>query len=367
MSDVPQGPGWWQASDDKWYPPPRPAMPGEEAADGTPAETQPFAPPGGPPSGPPGGMPPAAPPFDTSPGYGAPLGGPPGVGGPPGTGPYGVPPQGGGAGNRTPLFVALGVVAAAVLVGLIIVLSGGGDDDPETEETRSTETTSGQSTTTEGGGGGGGGSTTTTEGSGGGGGGGTSGVESVEVVDSGFSMVRDFANDLVASYGFVLENTGSEDQTDLQVSVALYDANDTVVGSGSHTVAILRAGERIGMGDTPLDALSAEVATMEVQVGESGFPATTVPDGTFTVSGISVSSDEYGTEAAFTVESTYSEQVDSPYVYAVFRNAGGDIVGGGFSFLDFVPANGRVAGTVTSYTPLPDASTAEVYVDQGYL
>ena len=32
MSDVPQGPGWWRASDDKWYPPPRPTMPGEEAA-----------------------------------------------------------------------------------------------------------------------------------------------------------------------------------------------------------------------------------------------------------------------------------------------------------------------------------------------
>jgi hypothetical protein len=314
---------------------------------------------------------PAAPPYDTSPGFGAPLGGPPGPGGPggpgaPGTGPYGVPPQGSGAANRTPLFVALGVVAAAVLVGLIIVLSGGGDDDPETEETRSTESTSGQSTTTTGGGGG---STTTTAapGGGGGGGGGTSGVESVEVVDSGFSMTRDFADDLIASYGFVLENTGTEDQTDLQVSVALYDADDTVVGSGTHTIAILRAGESIGMGDTPLDALSADVATMEVQVGESGFPATSVPDGTFSVSGISVSSDEYGTEAAFTVESTYSEQVDSPYVYAVFRDAGGAIVGGGFSFLDFVPANGRVAGTVTSYTTLPDASTVEVYVDQGYL
>src|SRR2546423_15608265 len=26
MSDQPQGPGWWQASDDKWYPPPAPAQ-----------------------------------------------------------------------------------------------------------------------------------------------------------------------------------------------------------------------------------------------------------------------------------------------------------------------------------------------------
>src|SRR5918998_2224919 len=32
MSDTPQGPDWWQASDDKWYPPPRPEMPGDADA-----------------------------------------------------------------------------------------------------------------------------------------------------------------------------------------------------------------------------------------------------------------------------------------------------------------------------------------------
>ena len=32
MSDAPQGPDWWQASDDKWYPPPRPQMPGDAPA-----------------------------------------------------------------------------------------------------------------------------------------------------------------------------------------------------------------------------------------------------------------------------------------------------------------------------------------------
>jgi hypothetical protein len=56
MSDTSQGPGWWQASDGKWYPP----------------EQAPGAGPAGPP---PGGPPPG---YGTPPAYGAPAGGPAG-------------------------------------------------------------------------------------------------------------------------------------------------------------------------------------------------------------------------------------------------------------------------------------------------
>lgn len=59
MSDTSQGPGWWQASDGKWYPP----------------EQAPGATPGTPPSDPSAyGAPPA---YGTPPAYGAPAGGPP--------------------------------------------------------------------------------------------------------------------------------------------------------------------------------------------------------------------------------------------------------------------------------------------------
>lgn len=75
MSDVSQGPGWWQASDGKWYPP-------EQAAGAAPA----AAPAGFPPAGPPPGSPPAGygipgPTYGDiagggAPAYGAPVGGP---------------------------------------------------------------------------------------------------------------------------------------------------------------------------------------------------------------------------------------------------------------------------------------------------
>jgi hypothetical protein len=66
--------------------------------------------------GPPGGIP--------SGGYGA-----------QGSGGYGTPGPTGGAvstGDRTPLFIAAGVLAAILIVVLAVLLAGGGDDDPTT-------------------------------------------------------------------------------------------------------------------------------------------------------------------------------------------------------------------------------------------
>jgi uncharacterized RDD family membrane protein YckC len=136
MSDMSQGPGWWQASDGKWYPP-------EQAPGGPPPDTSTWgdAPrgegaPGGPPPGGPGGRPAGGPPSPMGP----PPGGPPPGGGAPGgpPPPYSAPgghaaqhdgaPPGGGApppgqlaewGQRAVAFL---IDWAILVVALIVVL-----------------------------------------------------------------------------------------------------------------------------------------------------------------------------------------------------------------------------------------------------
>jgi len=100
MSDAPQGEGWWQASDGRWYPP--------ESAPGTP----PSAPP---PSEPPSYGAPA-------PGYSAPgpapgPGQPPSYGGAPG---YGPQPGGAPKGSSRTAWIIL-----AVVLGLLVLVCGG--------------------------------------------------------------------------------------------------------------------------------------------------------------------------------------------------------------------------------------------------
>jgi hypothetical protein len=343
MSDTPQGPDWWQASDDKWYPPPRPEMPGQAPAG--PPGVAPAGPPVGPPAGPlgpspVGGFPPGAQP---SPYGGMPAG-----------------PQPPGQQNRTPLYIAIGVVVAAALIGLIVVLTSGDDDEPTASPT--SETTDGPATTT---------GAPDTTGSPDTTGTAPTGNGTVEVVDSGFSpfMGGIDGNERTAAYGFIVENTGDELVTDIQINVSAFAADGTALANASHTVNVLRPGQRMGLGDEFYgENFASDVADVQIQVGEpSNYSAENVPDeGELTAEGINSSTTEYGIETTFTATSTYSQQVDSPVVYAVYRDAEGKIIGGSYSYLDFIPAGGSVAGTVESYEVIPNVADTEIYLDTGY-
>ena len=87
MSDVSQGPGWWQASDGKWYrpeqhpnytPPPPPPIPPSTPPPTPPSQSPPFGSPNQPGNSSPIGLTPAAPPLPAY-GYGQPGVVPPGM------------------------------------------------------------------------------------------------------------------------------------------------------------------------------------------------------------------------------------------------------------------------------------------------
>jgi len=358
MSDTPQGPDWWQASDDRWYPPPRPDMPG--VADTTvaaPVMVTPGAPPMGPPMGPPTG-PPTGPPSGGYAPPGVPSGGFP-PGGPPS--PYGGMPAGPppGTQNRTPLFIAIGVVVAIALVALVVVLTSSDDepsDPPTSTPTDQPEQTAGPGTTTA--------SPETTAAA-------PSGDAEVAVVESGFSnFMGGFDQDeRSVAYGFIVENSGDDVATDITISVSAYDAAGSAVASDSHTIHVLRPGEKLGLGDEFFgDTFAADVDRIDVQVSEpSGLGSEEVPaEGTLTAEGITTTADDYSVTTKFTAKSTYGEQLDYPSAYAIYRNAEGKIIGGSTGTVDFIPANGSVAAEVRSWEAIPNIETTEIYLDPGW-
>jgi hypothetical protein len=377
MSDTPQGPDWWQASDDKWYPPPRPDVPGvADTAVAAPAMAAPGAPPLGPPVGPPTGPPTGPPGGGYAPSGGVPSGGyaPPGgvpSGGyaPPSGGfapagppsPYGgMPPAGPAPGtqNRTPLFVAIGVVVAIALVALVVMLTGGDEpSEPTTSpSTEQPEQTGGPGTTTA--------SPETTAAE-------PSGEATVAVVESGFSnFMGGFDQDeRSVAYGFIVENSGGDVATDITISVSAYDAAGTAVASGSHTIHVLRPGQKLGLGDEFFgDTFAADVDRIDVQVSEpSGLGSEDVPTaGELTAEGITTTADDYSVTTKFTAKSSYAEQLDYPSAYAIYRNAEGAIIGGSTGTVDFIPASGSVAAEVRSWEAIPNIATTEIFLDPGW-
>jgi len=368
MSDTPQGPDWWQASDDRWYPPPRPQMPGdpEAAPAAAPRADAGFPPPAAPAPG--GGYPPpgqAAAPAMAPPGPrpGAPPFPPPGSGGPPpvppGAPPFGMPAPpgygapsghlGGGGSNRTALYVAVAVVALAAVVGLVVVLASRGDDGGPSTSGTTTSTTSGEPATT--------------AGSGGEPGKTTGAVSGLKVAESGFSTYRGYSG-TAGSYGVVITNTGREPVTNFTVKIAIYDKNDTVIGSHPQTVAKLAPGQKLGIGNPVTDDLSGGIGKLTVSF-EEGF-GTAVPEGAFTVSDVAMKTTDFGNNVSFKVASSYKEDLENIASFAIFRDAGGKIVGGANGFVALVPAGGRANGTVDAFDVIPTATRADVYVDKGF-
>jgi hypothetical protein len=273
---------------------------------------------------------------------------------PPGQGDRPSPPgqDASGGVDRTPVIVALGVLLMAIVVGLIAARLG--DDDGTADPSSSTEpppavtdpsgdaTTEPPSTV---------GTTSTVAGA---------ATEGVEIVDRGFSTYE-AVDGLAGSYGVVLENVGGEPIRDFAVEVVVHDTTDAVASSDRFVVGGLQPGARLGLGAEVADSLPHRIGRLDVRVeaGTSG----PLPEGAFTVSNVSTSSDEFGMYTRFLVSSSYQAEFAAPLACAVYRDAGGRIVGGASGLVDRIPPRGRANGEVSSFTVVPNAARAEVYVD----
>ena len=260
---------------------------------------------------------------------------------------------------RTPLVVALGVVVAAVGVGLIVGWWTDGDESPDppavapvgTADADSPATTQATGTT----GGAVADSTATTPAPR------TETVEGIEVVGRGFSASEGIAG-RVGSYGVVIENTNDAPAVFLTVHVAVRDGTGAVVASNRHRVTVVHPGTRFGVGAQVTGPMTDDIDALDVSIDAGAGP---LPEGAVSATDVSTSSDEFGTYTSFVASSSYAEELPEPRVHVVYRNARGEIVGGDRGPVDAIEPGGRTRGEVTSYDRIPRVDRAEVYVDPG--
>lgn len=318
MSDTPQGPGWWQASDDKWYPPPRPDLPvhdpGAAGASpptpGTPAENMVY-----------------------------------GTGG-------GIPaPQGPGRGV---LYGALGVIGVLALVtaGIALLGDAGGSNttagdatDPAGDQTGSDCPQAG-----------------------------TELGDDLVLVNCGFSTVKDGAS-LTPTFGFVVENTGDEVRMNAGFTVTLFDAEGAQLDVQDPLFKVIPPRDKMGFGYTAYswDATAAPAAAMEIAYKGLSVLAedAEIGEGSFVTSNVKTSVNQTGptVTTTFNVSSTYLEQVDNPLAHVIYRNAEGEIIGGHHAYSpSFVGPESRGSSKVTTYGEIEDLDPDKTlaYVDFGY-
>jgi hypothetical protein len=267
---------------------------------------------------------------------------------------------GGPAPNRTPLYVAIGVVAAAAVVGLILLL--GNDDetaDPpgsrqQTTEPQTTEPDVSEPATVD----------ITEPADPGEADAGE--VAALELADSGFTA---FESDdgPAASYGAIIRNTGDEPIESFYVNVDLYDDSDALFHSWSFEIGRIDAGADLGIGEHVIGDVPNGVSRMEVAFEDRPY-ADPMPDGTLSLEGeVGFAGDDYYTDITYTAASTYAVDLEFAHAYAILRDASNKIVGAEDDFITKVPANGKTADTISinNLNLPPGVDHVEVYVDAG--
>jgi hypothetical protein len=179
--------------------------------------------------------------------------------------------------------------------------------------------------------------------------------EALVVEDSGFGQDKKRL-----SFGFVVRNPNDDQAvTRTEYQVAFYDADDTIVETETGYVDIALPGQTVGVaGNTYLDD-GVEVKRIEVQLSEGDFEDLD-PVASFEADPATYWPGDFTDKVTTVVKSPYSKLVEDVRVSAIAYDDAGKIIGGGYTFLGFVPAEGEAAVSV-SVTALDTPSKVDVY------
>lgn len=184
----------------------------------------------------------------------------------------------------------------------------------------------------------------------------------VKITGNGFTQLPpDSIGSSYVSYGVVVQNPSDDIATRVSLNVAFYNDAGVVVKAESPSIDVILPGQTAAYGET---IPAAGATRMEVQALVGTWQTATTTTGAFTASGVSTTPREYlGLQTNATLSSTFAKDLKSVVAVAIYRDAGGAIVGGDRTFVDFVPAGGSAAVEITSFSDLPAPAGTEVYAE----
>lgn len=181
-------------------------------------------------------------------------------------------------------------------------------------------------------------------------------VEPLVLLDQGFGV-----GDYFTSYAFKVQNPNT--QYSLQNSfyrVLAYNADKELVDIAEGYLSAILPEAVLGVSGDFYMPEGTMIDSILIQILQGEFN-NTGPLANFTTEVVVVDSSGYSPKVTGIVLNPYSVQVSNLYVYAVIFDSDEKIIGGGFNYLEFIPANARAKFEIdVSYGGT--ASLAEVYV-----
>ena len=151
-------------------------------------------------------------------------------------------------------------------------------------------------------------------------------------------------------YAFLVQNPNPNFSIEsMEYQATAYAADGRVLSSNSGYVEVLLPNQQLGVGDSIYVPEGAQVKSLEVQVRSTKFTKSDALT-TLTTEKVTYVADRFSPKVTGVVKSPYSKDVKNIRANAVAYDASGKIIGGGFTYIDFVPANGQAAVEISVKT-----------------
>jgi hypothetical protein len=158
----------------------------------------------------------------------------------------------------------------------------------------------------------------------------------------------------------IVKNTNSDVVIDsLRYQAIAYDSNGNVVEVDSSYISAVFPNEQFGIGSSMFLADDTQLDHIDFQVLAVNFKSTSLTN-PLTASDAAYAEGDFTSTVTGTVSSSWDADLENAEVYAIAYDASGAIIGGGYTFLDTVPAGGSTGAEVDIYTSGAPA-TVELY------
>jgi len=176
--------------------------------------------------------------------------------------------------------------------------------------------------------------------------------EPIAVTNQGFGQ-----SDKQVGFAFTVENPNKELAfEDTQYQVALLDESGAIVGTESGYISLLPPNKTIGIANTDYLDDGVVVSSIEVQLNAGkGRNIDSLPQ--FTVTNTNFHSSDIFSYVSGVIQNPYDSAFEEVRVNAVIYDESNSIIGGGFTYANFIPAN---ASTGVNMTVIASGKVANV-------
>lgn len=198
-------------------------------------------------------------------------------------------------------------------------------------------------------------------------------AEDIAVANFGFSTYQgEFDDGANLNWAVLLENPSSDSfATRLSVNVSFLDGAGSVVTTANETVALLLPTKQVAItgGDSYYSNPDlATIVSMEVQIGSPDWEGMGGIAGEFTISDVATRFGEFGqVTTTAQVASTFAREIESPQAVVVYFNEAGGVIGGDYTYVDFIPAGGSIPIEISGFGSVPGIFSSDVYITLSFL